>query len=286
MQGSFLEFLPMMKIMKEKYSPDTLPFHFINPSLPGYVYSSRPPLHKNWTTTTAGDLLHKLMLSLGFGSGYMSTGGDIGANVARVMAGVYPECKGLLTNFCAVSPPEGWSDADEKKLDKMFQQGLERREQFLTTGYAYAYEHGTRTSTIGHALAASPLSLLAWIGEKFLTWTDTDPSTDDILGSVTLYWLTETFPRAIYSYRGRFEGTTKGRTHEDLVVSQDKVFGHLYYPKEIIAVPESWVARTGNLTFFKAHESGGHFAAFEKPEEMLDDITEFLEHAKQKGVTH
>jgi Fe-S-cluster formation regulator IscX/YfhJ len=39
------------------------------------------------------------------------------------------------------------------------------------------------------------------IGEKFRDWSDTTPSLDKILEAVTLYWLTSTFPRAIYPYR-------------------------------------------------------------------------------------
>lgn len=39
------------------------------------------------------------------------------------------------------------------------------------------------------------------IGEKFLEWVDDPLAPEDILESVTLYWLTETFPRAIYTYR-------------------------------------------------------------------------------------
>lgn len=39
------------------------------------------------------------------------------------------------------------------------------------------------------------------IGEKFLDWVDDPLALEDILESVTLYWLTETFPRAIYTYR-------------------------------------------------------------------------------------
>lgn len=39
------------------------------------------------------------------------------------------------------------------------------------------------------------------IGEKYLEWVDDPLSPDDILESVTLYWLTETFPRSIYAYR-------------------------------------------------------------------------------------
>lgn len=39
------------------------------------------------------------------------------------------------------------------------------------------------------------------IGEKFMEWTDETPSLNDILASVSLYWLTDTCPRAIYPYR-------------------------------------------------------------------------------------
>jgi hypothetical protein len=39
------------------------------------------------------------------------------------------------------------------------------------------------------------------VGEKFLEWVDDPLAPEDILESVTLYWLTETYPRAIYTYR-------------------------------------------------------------------------------------
>lgn len=39
------------------------------------------------------------------------------------------------------------------------------------------------------------------IGEKFLEWTDETPPLNDILASISLYWLTDTFPRSIYPYR-------------------------------------------------------------------------------------
>jgi hypothetical protein len=39
------------------------------------------------------------------------------------------------------------------------------------------------------------------IGEKYLEWTDETPPLKDILASVSLYWLTDTCPRAIYPYR-------------------------------------------------------------------------------------
>lgn len=39
------------------------------------------------------------------------------------------------------------------------------------------------------------------IGEKFLEWPEIPFGTDFILTSVSLWWLSETFPTSIYAYR-------------------------------------------------------------------------------------
>jgi hypothetical protein len=41
-------------------------------------------------------------------------------------------------------------------------------------------------------------------------------------------------------------------------------------------VPKKWVAETGNLVWYRAHESGGHFAAMEKPEPFVKDMEDFV----------
>jgi microsomal epoxide hydrolase len=81
------------------------------------------------------------------------------------------------------------------------QEGLKRGQDFVNMASGYSLEHATRPSTIGIVLGSSPIALLAWIGEKFLAWSDVDPTLDKILESVSLYWLTETFPTSIYPYR-------------------------------------------------------------------------------------
>jgi microsomal epoxide hydrolase len=47
----------------------------------------------------------------------------------------------------------------QNETDKAF---VERYIKFQKTGMGYALEHGTRPSTIGFTVAASPLSLAAW----------------------------------------------------------------------------------------------------------------------------
>lgn len=265
--GSFLELIPLLELLKKKYTPDDLPYHIIAPSLLGYALSSDPPQDKDWTTIDAGRIIHKLMLSLGFGaSGYLVQGGDIGSLVSRVIAARYDECKGMHLNFMLnVGIDEKASEDD--KLTEQEKRGLERKEKFFTKGRAYAHEHATKPATIGFAMAASPVAQLAWIGEKFLAWSDpsTTPSLNTILADITLYWLTDCFPTTIYTYR------------EDKKMDQvNKPSGYSYFPYELCPIPQAWAARTCDLVFFKSHKKGGHFAALERPETLWADVEEYV----------
>lgn len=91
--GSILEFISTLSILKGKYNENDLPYHVIVPSLPGYGYSSGPPLDRNYTTEDAARIIDKLMVGLGFGGGYVSQGGDIGSFITRILASQYDSCK-------------------------------------------------------------------------------------------------------------------------------------------------------------------------------------------------
>jgi pimeloyl-ACP methyl ester carboxylesterase len=91
--GSFLEFYPVLDLLVNKYTPDTMPYHVIVPSLPGYGLSSDSiPLDTETLPESVAASLHQLMLDLGFGGGYAAQGGDIGSFMARHMS-KYKECK-------------------------------------------------------------------------------------------------------------------------------------------------------------------------------------------------
>lgn len=115
---------------------------------------------------------------------------------------------------------------DTKSYTLFEKRGLQRAQEFARIGSAYALEHATFPATISFAVSASPLSLLPWIAEKFLTWSDdnTTPSLDEILESVTLYYLTDTFSTAIYPYRQLFTPGNIG-AHENPKWRINKPFG-------------------------------------------------------------
>jgi hypothetical protein len=38
----------------------------------------------------------------------------------------------------------------------------------------------------------------------------------------------------------------------------------------------SWTRKIGNIVFERDHDSGGHFAAYEKPNELVDDLRQMF----------
>ncbi|WP_223276312.1 hypothetical protein [Sphingomonas daechungensis] len=91
---------------------------------------------------------------------------------------------------------------------------------------------------------------------------------DDILDNITLYWLTRT---GLSSGRLFWESklaffAPKGVTLPVAVSA---------FPDEIYTAPESWTRKAfPNLVFYKRHDKGGHFAAWEQPQLLVEDLRE------------
>ncbi|KAJ4388752.1 hypothetical protein N0V93_006212 [Gnomoniopsis smithogilvyi] len=265
--GSHMEFLPMLDLLRTKYTAETLPFHAIVPSLPGYTLSSGPPTGQDFTSVDAARVLNQMMIDLGFGAGYIAQGGDVGYYLSRQMSVLHDECKALHVNFLGAGADVDVNDlegVDEREL-----QQLEGIKQWRKVGMAYAMEHATRPSTIGLVLSSSPLALLAWIGEKHLEWSDADLiPLDKILSMVTLYWFTSSLPRCIWPYRDLI-------LNEQCPISKTKPLGYSEF-KDLSIIPKAWSKYYPNMKFRKTHEKGGHFAALEQPQAFLEDIEEFV----------
>lgn len=268
--GSALEFLEVVKILRQSTSPS---FHLIAPNQVGYGWSSPPPLDRGFGMEDSARILHKLMTGLGFKE-YAAQGGDIGSVLARMLAVKYDACRAINLNYLPLSAPP-----DRPELAKQHNYGLADREYadwskgatFAATGRGYAVMHGSKPSTIGLVVQSSPMALLAWLGEKFNTWSDVPPSLDRLLETVTIWWLRESFPSSIYAYSEILEsGVAAYNRRPELYVS--KPMGYSSFAKEIAPSPEAWAAETGNLQFYRYHERGGHFAAAEQAAEFAGDM--------------
>jgi len=89
----------MVKHLRSTYTPTTLPAHVIIPSLIGFGFSSAPPIDQEFVTLDNAYIIDELMRGLGFGSGYIAQGGDIGSIVSCLLSERFEACKGGVSPF-------------------------------------------------------------------------------------------------------------------------------------------------------------------------------------------
>ena len=152
--------------------------------------------------------------------------------------------------------------------------GHDRTAWFLREGSGYLSEQSTKPQTLGYALHDSPVGLLAWIYEKLRDWTDGYAwSPDEVLTWVSVYYFSAAGPaaslRIYYESAHEVDGFGRGRSEQYI---PHVPLGLAHFPREISVVPRSWGRTMGPVVFESVHEKGGHFAAWERPEAIVDDL--------------
>ena len=257
-------------------------FDVVIPSLPGHGFSGKP-------TTTGWDPLHvakawiELMKRLGYKK-YVAQGGDWGNAISEIMALIAPpELLAIHTNMPATVPasidkalaagimPPDFS-ADEKNA-------YQQLDYFNNKGIAYALEMGNRPQTL-YGIEDSPIGLAAWMLDhdirsyQLITRVFDEKkeglTKDDILDNITLYWLTKTGVSASRLYWEAFQGPKGGFFDVRNVKIPVAVS---VFPDEIYAAPQSWTQMAyPKLLYFNKVAKGGHFAAWEQPEEFCVEL--------------
>lgn len=245
-------------------------FHVIVPSLPGYGFSE-PPRSPGWDVPRIARAFIELMARLEYPS-YFAQGGDWGAQVTTWIGALDPEhCAAIHLNMAPGLPPAG-----PEALTEQEQADLVSMKQFTNDESGYAIEQGTKPQTVGVGLNDSPAGLLAWIVEKFRSWSDSDGhpeptfSRDQLLTNVMLYWVTQT---AASSARLYWETRHSAAGSPPFV---DVPTGVARYPKEVLRWPRSWVERQCNVVYWESLPRGGHFPAMEEPELFVDDLRRYF----------
>jgi len=156
--------------------------------------------------------------------------------------------------------------------------GLARSNWFISEGSAYRTQQSTKPQTLGYALADSPVALLAWMYEKLHDWTDAYAwSDDEILTWVSVYWHSVAGPAAslrIYYEAVHGSGTSRDRAASAWVPGVK--LGLARFPRELSVVPKVWGRTLGPVVYESEYESGGHFAAHERPDAVARDLNEMF----------
>ncbi len=251
-------------------------FHVVCPSLPGYGFSG-PTREPGWDIRRVAEAIAALMARLGY-ERYGAQGGDWGSIATTQLALVDAEhLAGIHLNMVIAGPPEGESEPT-KGLTPEELQGLADMGEFQKTGSGYAQIQGTRPQTLGYALNDSPVGLAAWIVEKFRAWSDCDGdlekryTKDELLTNIMIYWVTQTINSSVRLYCESFRSGRFGVADRKVEVPT----GCAIFPKEIIRPPRRWAEAHYQVRRWTEMPAGGHFAALEEPEALVDDIRAFF----------
>jgi pimeloyl-ACP methyl ester carboxylesterase len=274
--GSIVEFLDVIPRLTDPeahggQAADA--FHVIAPSLPGYGFSE-PTRTRGWEVRRIARAFIELMRRLDY-ERYGAQGGDWGAQLATRIGALDPgHCAAIHVNMpVAGRPKEPGPLTDEEKADLAAMAHFQREES------GYALEQGTKPQTLGVALNDSPAGLLAWIVEKFRTWSDCGGhpengyTRDQLITNAMLYWVTQTITSSVRLY---WESRNSGAWDEALEFVSVPT-GVARYPEEkVLRFPRAWVERQYNVTHWAVMPRGGHFPAMEQPALFVEDLRSFF----------
>ena len=251
-------------------------FHIVCPSLPGYGFSGKPT-ETGWSVERIARAWNALMLRLGYAH-YVAQGGDWGSMVTTAVGLMHAgPCLGIHLTMPIVAR-DAATMQDLSDSEKAMLAGLKK---YRAEGSAYARQQGTRPQTLGYGLADSPAGQAAWIVEKYQAWMDCDGhpenvlTRDELLDQVMMYWL----PNAATSSARLYWESFAKVNREPLSLP----VGISLFPKEIFRCSRRWAEkRFTNLIHFREFDKGGHFAALERPEVLVDEIRSCLRPLRQR----
>ena len=274
--GSVVEFLDIIEPLAhpEHFGADgAVAFDVIAPSLPGFGFSGRP--QRPIGPRKMAGLFDKLMTEILGYDGYLAQGGDWGGAVSTWLGFDHaPACRAIHLNIMTMRHPDGPRGSEEEAWAVAFE-----REQMMENGYRT--QQATKPQTLSYAMMDSPVGVAAWIVEKFNSWSDTADSNiesahskDSLLTNIMVYLVTGTFNTASWIYYGRREegGRVLSPDGERVEVPTAAAL----FPAEILSwPPRSYVERVYNIARWTEMPRGGHFAALEQPDLLVDDIRAF-----------
>lgn len=276
--GSVVEFLnvigPLSDPRAHGLDPDQA-FHLVIPSMAGFGFST-PLSDSGWGSMRNAKAFTQLMSMLGYEK-YGVQGGDYGAFVAPDMGRVAPErVIGVHVNAATFGfiPLGPVSDDDLADMTATERERIARLGHWTAEQDGYFKIQATRPQTVGYGLADSPTGQLAWIVEKFKEWTNSTKalpedavSRDEILADVSVYWFTGTATSSANMY---YESTHGG----EWPVPSSVPTGVAAFAEDVSI--RRYAEEGHNIVHWSDFEVGGHFAALETPDLLVDDMRKFF----------
>jgi pimeloyl-ACP methyl ester carboxylesterase len=254
-------------------------FDVVIPSMPGYGFSGKPTT-TGWDQARIARAWAVLMKRLGY-TRYVAQGGDWGAIVNDLFATQgHPELIGMHTNLPGGIPPEINKAA---AAGSPAPTGLSAEEKRAYETVVVLYKTiPTQLFMASHpqtlyGIADSPVGVAAWLLDhdptslrliaRAFDGESTGLTRDDVLDNATLFWLTNTTISASRLYWEGFAKTDLGPKNVSIPVAVS------VFPDEVYHTPRTWAEQAyPNLIHYNQLDKGGHFAAWEQPKLLVDEM--------------
>ncbi|KAJ3662799.1 hypothetical protein Zmor_007126 [Zophobas morio] len=288
--GSIREFYEIIPLLTTPRPGCNFVFEVIAPSLPGYGFSEaavRPGLG----AVQAAVLFKNLMKRLGFAKYYIQ-GGDWGAVIIHHMGTLFPEqILGLHSNMCSVNSLKSniklffysfWPTllVAQEHVHKIYPRLAKLANLVLESGYMHL--QATKPDTVGVALNDSPVGLAAYIIEKFITWTN--PAWKELedggltkkytytalLDNVMIYWITNSITTSMRLYAETMSAAQRKLQVDRIPVTVPT--GAARFTYDLMYSPTALLKEKFQNIVHVSDYDAGHFAAFEEPKILSDDI--------------
>ena len=276
--GSFFEMSKITPLLTDPESHGGDPadsFDVVVPSMPGYGFSDHPS-QRGMSVHKVADLWATLMTeALGY-QRFGAHGGDWGAGVTARLGYCYPDNL-VGIHLTSVARPV-YLGPGSRELTEAEQGHLDQREWWVQAEGGYAHIQGTKPQTLSYGLNDSPAGLAAWIVEKYRTWSDCGGNVestytkDELLTTITIYWATQTISSSTRLYYESQRDPWDMEQGDSIRVPT----GVAAFPKELSRPPREWAERSYNVQRWTDMPRGGHFAALEEPEMLVDEIRAFF----------
>ncbi|MDN3359978.1 epoxide hydrolase family protein [Actinomadura sp. DC4] len=276
--GSIVEFADVAGPLADPraYGGEADAFHLVIPGIPGFGFSG-PTRETGWEFKRVAGAFAELMRRLGY-QRYGAQGGDWGAAISRELGrtqkdqviGVHLN---LIPGAGATTEPteEELAPLSPAERERTLA-SWERARRWAADKQGYADIQATRPQTLSYALTDSPVGQLAWIAEKFTEWTEGGIDRDRLLTNVMIYWLTRTAGSSARIYYERAHADYWGGPPEP----SDAKTALAAFPQENFVPLRHIADRTNTIVRWTEFDHGGHFAAMEQPDLLVNDIRAFF----------
>lgn len=206
----------------------------------------------------------------------------MGYHVTRRIAQLYPQhARAHHVNGAIPNPPADEQPVDFVALSTSYtlsdreKAGLQRMLLFYATGMGYYNIQGSKPNSISMLLNDSPAGLLTWIYDCLYTWSDHANypwSDEEILTWISIYYFSK--PGVAATVRIYYEETSRKPLDRFKESAQytDVPLGVAFFPKELGSLPKAWLKGMGPVVHTSEWDKGGHFAAWERPEDLVADL--------------